>query len=397
MKPLVWLLSAYRSDSHASWADWLTRQDSVTWQCLELPGRHFRWRIRGNPLSWLDTIPELLQSGIPDRILATSMVDISTLKGLHPALSTVPVSLYFHENQFAYPQGQGQHSSIDPQMVQLYGALAADECLFNSQFNLDSMLAGVSALLAKLPDEVPASVVERIAAKSRVLPVPVESVATEMVATDMETIEPVDVETCSTEVQGQPPVILWNHRWEYDKRPDRFVQMLEHLEQQQVPFRLALLGPRAENRSSKTSKQNKRRADTRAHDPVQSALASIRARYADRIAVDGRVSRDDYVAWLRQSSVVFGCADHEFQGVSLIEATSAGAIPVVPDALCYPEQYPADCRYAPGDMSAAADVVALALAGNIAAPDIASWLTESTAAQWHEWLLACGQAFGARV
>ncbi|MEC8444059.1 MAG: DUF3524 domain-containing protein [Pseudomonadota bacterium] len=395
MKPLVWLLSAYRSDSHASWADWLTRQDSVTWQCLELPGRHFRWRIRGNPLSWLDTIPELLQSGIPDRILATSMVDISTLKGLHPALSTVPVSLYFHENQFAYPQGQGQHSSIDPQMVQLYGALAADECLFNSQFNLDSMLAGVSSLLARLPDEVPASVVERIAAKSRVLPVPVESVSVKNAS-----VKSPALEERPPQAHPQAPVILWNHRWEYDKRPDRFVQMLEHLEQQQVPFRLALLGPRAENRSSKTSKtstQKKRLADTRAHDLVQSALASIRARYADRIAVDGRVSRDDYVAWLRQSSVVFGCADHEFQGVSLIEATSAGAIPVVPDALCYPEQYPADCRYPPGDMSAAADAVALALAGNIAAPDIAPWLTEVTAAQWHDWLLECGQASRARV
>jgi len=368
------------------------RQDSVTWQCLELPGRHFRWRIRGNPLSWLDAIPELLQSGVPDRILATSMVDISTLKGLHPALSTVPVSLYFHENQFAYPQGQGQHSSIDPQMVQLYGALAADECLFNSQFNLDSMLAGVSALMAKLPDEVPASVAERIAAKSRVLPVPVESLSIKTVSAKSPALE-----ARSPQAHPQAPLILWNHRWEYDKRPDRFVQMLEHLEQQQVPFRLALLGPRAENLSSKTSTQNKRRADTRAHDPVQTALASIRARYADRIAVDGRVSRDDYVAWLRQSSVVFGCADHEFQGVSLIEATSAGAIPVVPDALCYPEQYPADCRYPPGDMSAAADAVALALAGNIAAPDIAPWLTESTAAQWHEWLLECGQASGTRV
>src|SRR5690606_41670489 len=104
--------------------------------------------------------------------LATVMVDIASLKGLLPQLAALPVSYYCHENQFAYPQGEGQHNSVDPQMVQLYGALAADECLFNSQFNRDTFLAGVDALLKKLPDCNPADCRARLQPTWRVVPVP---------------------------------------------------------------------------------------------------------------------------------------------------------------------------------------------------------------------------------
>ncbi|MBS3786323.1 MAG: DUF3524 domain-containing protein, partial [Gammaproteobacteria bacterium] len=68
--PQTLLLSAYRSDSHAWWADWLQRTlTDRRWQTLELPGRWFNWRIRGNPLSWLDQIEEAIR-GV-DQVLAT--------------------------------------------------------------------------------------------------------------------------------------------------------------------------------------------------------------------------------------------------------------------------------------------------------------------------------------
>ena len=79
----VWLLSAYKADSHGAWADWLVSTfPEIRWFRLELPGRFFQWRIRGNPLSWLDSLP----AEIPDLILATSMVDVATIRGLHPRL-----------------------------------------------------------------------------------------------------------------------------------------------------------------------------------------------------------------------------------------------------------------------------------------------------------------------
>ena len=197
-RPLVWLLSAYRSESHASWVNWLSNQQDcpVRLRIFELPGRYFRWRIRGNPLSWMAEFRDALQQEQPHHILATSMVDIATIKGLHPELADIPVTLYFHENQFAYPVGDRQHSSIDPQMVQLYGALTSERCLFNSRFNLESMLEGVTELLRKLPDATPDHVVDELRAKSSVLPVAVETVNTDTIPAQT----------------GTMPMILWNHR-----------------------------------------------------------------------------------------------------------------------------------------------------------------------------------------
>jgi len=344
--PVVWLLSAYRSDSHAAWANWLQAQDWFDWKVLELPGRHFRWRIRGNPLSWLDEIPQLLKQGKPSHILATSMVDLATIKGLHPELADVPVTLYFHENQFEYPTSTDQHSSVDPQMVQLYAALAADQCLFNSRFNLDTFLTGIDQLTRRLPDCLPASLSERIASKSSVLPVAVNPVAREHHRVTEE------------------PLLVWNHRWEYDKRPDLLLELLRVLNARGVAFQLALLGARAKRSPE--------------------VLETIRDEFAGNIIADGMVPRAEYELLLAGAAVVFSSAEHEFQGLSVIEAVSAGAIPVVPDALCYREQYPSEWRYPAGDIEKAADLFMAATSAS-SGVDISQWTTESTASQWQQW------------
>ena len=49
-----------------------------------------------------------------DLALATSMVDLASLRGLIPKLAAVPSLLYFHENQFAYPAGHQRDENIEP-------------------------------------------------------------------------------------------------------------------------------------------------------------------------------------------------------------------------------------------------------------------------------------------
>ncbi|WP_119393986.1 tRNA-queuosine alpha-mannosyltransferase domain-containing protein [Salinibius halmophilus] len=334
----TWLLSAYQADSHQAWVRWLSQNVVADWQVFTLPGRHFRWRIRGNPLSWLDVLP----AKPPEMLLATSMVDLATLKGIMPQLNGVRSCLYFHENQFAYPVSNQQHSSIDPQMVQLYSALAADELAFNSQFNLDSFVAGVEALLAKMPDHVPTSVGQRILDKARVLPVPVLPI----------------------EARPKRPLIVWPHRWEYDKNPERLVEILTLLATEDVPFQLALLGARGKR-------------------PVP-ALELIRQRFANHIIADGRVSRAQYQQLLGEAQVVISTAKHEFQGLAVLEAVSAGCIPVVPNDLCYVEQYPDSYRFNSNNEAVA--LIKQALAGELATVQVKPWLQSSLTSAWQKWL-----------
>ena len=361
MRPKILLLSAYRSDSHAAWVDWLTTNLIADWRVLELPGRYFRWRIRGNPLSWLDAVPAQLDGWCPDRILATSMVDLSTLRGLLPELANVPTSLYFHENQFAYPVSAGQHQSIDPQMVQIYAALAADELLFNSGFNRDSFLAGIDALMNKLPDAKPRQLSERLRPKCRLLPVPVEPITAP-----------------HQEYSSERLLLLWNHRWEYDKHPQALVQLADTLRKRRVPLDLALLG-----------------AGSDRHHTVKQQLLSMAEECEDvRIAVSGFLPKAEYRNWLLRADVAFGSARHEFQGLALLEAASAGAHPVVPNDLCYPEQYPAECLYPAGDTEAAANRIQLiwenkrTAARRFDANQISDWLAPTTAEQWRQWLMS---------
>ncbi len=341
-RPKVWLFSAYRADSHAAWADWLlASHPQFDWIKLELPGRHFAWRIRGNPLSWLDALP----AEPPDLLLATSMVDLATLKGLQPRLARVPALYYFHENQFAYPLSDRQSHWLEPQMVQLYGGLAADRLLFNSAFNRDSYLQGVAELLAQMPDAVPAGIVERLKQKGILLPVPIESVP------------------AAAERDAQ--LVLWNHRWEHDKAPELFAEAMVQLAGEGIPFRLALLGKRPRR--------------------VPQALARLREAMPERIVADGRLPFTEYRALLGRAGIAVSTARHEFQGLAMLEAASAGARPLVPDALCYPEQYPQLYRYPENDCPAlVARLRNWLTSGLPPAMDVSPWHADRLAPLWAE-------------
>jgi glycosyltransferase involved in cell wall biosynthesis len=346
--PEAWLLSAYAADSHRAWAEWVVgSQTQFAWRRFELPGRHFRWRIRGNPLSWLDALPATR----PALILASSMVDLATLKGLLPHLAAVPSIYYFHENQFAYPCGDRQFNSVDPQMVQLYGALAADSVVFNSVFNRDSFLQGVTGLMARMPDGVPADLAGRLARRSVVCPVPIQPIA----AGD----------------ERDPQLIVWPHRWEYDKAPERFADAMLALAARGVGFRLALLGKRPAT--------------------VPDALGRLRQALGDRIVADGRLPRADYEGLIGRAAVAVSTAIHEFQGLGMLEAASAGVRPLVPDALCYPEQYGAAYRYPVGDPARLVGRLERWLTGRLPpAVDVSAWYPAVSAERWRR-LLGEGQ------
>ena len=92
-----------------------------------------------------------------------------------------------------------------------------------------------------------------------------------------------------------------------------------------VDFRLALLGARPRRKPE--------------------ALLQLERELGERIVVNDRLERDAYEQTLATASIVVSTAIHEFQGLAVMEAVQAGCRPLVPDSLCYREQYPDAYRY----------------------------------------------------
>jgi glycosyltransferase involved in cell wall biosynthesis len=309
------LLSSYDAHSHEQWHRCLREgTPDWDWSVLTLPPRHFSWRIRGNPLSWALEDRETLE-GRFDLVLATSMVDLATLRGLVPSLARVPTALYFHENQFAYPEGQGEHSLLEAQIVSLYSALAADRLLFNSSWNRDSFLAGLSGLLQKLPDRVPGGVPDILADKSEILPVPV----------------PVGSPTSR---RGEGPLqVVWNHRWEYDKGPGLLLETVREAASAELVFNV--VGQQFRERPA-------------AFEELHSLLTET-----DSLGVWGYVTdRQAYWNLLGSCDVVLSTAAHDFQGLAVLEACRLGCTPLVPDGLAYPEWFAAGFLYREAEVAA---------------------------------------------
>ena len=304
-KPRILLLSAYDAGSHKRWREQLVAsQPDFEWQQLALPPRFFRWRIRGNALSWLDE-PALQQQW--DLLIVTSMVDLTSVRAFHPHLALTPALLFMHENQFAYPPSHGQHSSAEPQMVNLYSAITADCVLFNSDWNRRSFLQQAGHFLDKMPDELPDNVLSRIAQKSQVLPVPIEDSL---------------FRKREAPVKRDCPHLLWNHRWEYDKGPDRLLLLLKALAECGQEFSISIVG-----------EQFRRKPQ---------AFAEIRKHFETKIRHWGYIeSQTGYRQLLATADIVISTALHDFQGLAMLEAMASGCLALAPDRLAYPEYIPA--------------------------------------------------------
>jgi len=345
----VLLLSAYAADSHVHWQRTVQSMfPEWQWDVLSLPPRHFSWRVRGNPLFWSLAERHVLERG-HDVLLATSMVDLATLRGLVPALTRMPAVLYFHENQFDYPRRPQQQSLLEAQMVSLYGALAADRVVFNSCYNRDTFLKGCDALLAKLPDFVPPGVVASIRRRSAVLPVPLGS------------LEDDGGTAHWPGPQGdwphRPLRLLWSGRFEHDKAGDRLLRLLRLLESEGPDFELAVTGQRFRNSPP--------------------AFSEIESAFADRLVQFGYLdSRSAYHALLRGADIVVATALHEFQGLAVLEAVAAGCLPAVPARQAYPEIYPAAFHYASHPKDPAAEALAAAALIRSLAADLAAGRAE---------------------
>ena len=298
----ILFLEPFYGGSHKDFAQGYARHSAHDIDILSLPPRFWKWRMRGAALEFFRQIPDIR---IYDAVMASDMMDLTDFMALW-GRDMPPVVLYFHENQLSYPLAPGEKRDFHLGFTNVVSALAADQVVFNSQVHLDAFVDAARKLARKMPDKRPGWMVDEIVKKTRVIYPGCRFSAA-----------PVD------DLGGERPLIIWNHRWEYDKNPDDFFQVLKRLKKRKVPFELALLG---EN-----------------YDQWPPIFDQARDLFREELVAYGYAeSREAYLDWLRQGRVVVSTAVQENFGISVVEAVRHGCFPLLPERLSYPEIMPAD-------------------------------------------------------
>ncbi len=252
-----------------------------------------------------------------DLVLCSTFVDVAVLKALLVSESwwesRTPFLIYFHENQFSYP---GQID--DPQIfhfssLNFNSAMAADSLAFNSAYNYNSFIDGIKKYLKKATDVELLDSIDSIENKSIIL----------YPGLDFTTI---DQAKPSDSTSNDPPVILWNHRWEHDKGPELFFSSLYSLQKKQIPFQLIVLGQSFKRQPA--------------------CFQEAKEKLKEQILHFGYIhSKEEYSDLLHRGDIVVSTAYHEFFGLAVIEAVRAGCTPLLPDRLSYVELFDNCYRY----------------------------------------------------
>ena len=305
----IWLLNPYHTGSHRAWAEGYAVHSAHRIEILSMQGYFWKWRMHGGALELTEQARGRLAAGQrPDLLLATSMTNLPAFLALtRNALAGVPVALYMHENQLTYPPPPGARRDLTYGMIQHLSMLAADRVCFNSAYHQRAWFDELPRLLKHFPDYTHLETLTATQAKSQVLPV----------GCDLRRLDPYR----ATAQKQEPPLILWNQRWEYDKDPEAMLRALVTLADEGLPFRVALAGENFRVRPAE--------------------FEAARARLGDRLVHFGYAETEaDYARLLWEADVVLSTAIHEFFGVSVIEAIYCGAQPVLPRRLSYPELIP---------------------------------------------------------
>ena len=256
----------------------------------------------GAALHMVDAIPPL--DGY-DGIIVTDLFNLADFKAL-VGQPCPPVLAYFHENQITYPKPPGDKGAFQLGIINITTALAANLVVFNSHMHRNAFLNAIPEFLNKGRDFRPIDVAQKISDKSTVL----------YPGITLPTNRQVDAVK-----QMDPPLIIWNHRWGFDKNCETFFEAMGKLEDRGVDFRLVLMG---EN-----------------FGKIPDAFSRARKQFKHKILQYGYVSeRQEYEKWLERGALVISTAIQENFGISIVEAMLMGCLPLLPSRLSYPEILP---------------------------------------------------------
>lgn len=308
-------LEPYYGGSHRAVLDGLVERIDAEWTLLTLPARKWKWRMRGAAITMAAEVRQLAERADKpapwDLVFASTFVNLAEFRGLAgSAVAAVPAVVYFHENQLVYPNRHTADWDFQFPLTNITSALSAECCAFNTRWNLERFCEEIPGFIREFPDHQPRGLAKRIAEKSVVIAPPFDPA-------------PFDA---APPVRGERCRIVWPHRWEHDKDPDTFFSAVMRLAGEGSDFEVVVAG------------QSFRETEGLMRDAA-SALGS-RLVHCDQPA-----SREEYARLLATADVSVSTASNEFFGLAMVESCYAGAMPLVPDRLAYPELYPPEYRY----------------------------------------------------
>lgn len=310
----ILLIEPFYTGSHKKWAEELKQFSSHQIDILSLPGYHWKWRMHGAAVTLAQQANANTALHNCDLILATDMLDLNLFMSLTASWSAnKKTAVYFHENQINYPwsptdQDVKLKRDNHYAFINYTTALRADRVFFNSHYHMGAFMAALPPFLKMFPDYNNLETIEQVQAKSEVLPLGLN-------LRRLDELKPEKIE------KPMRAVILWNHRWEYDKNPEEFFTALTDIAERGIDFRLVILGERYEK-----------------YPPV---FDYAKEKFADKILHFGYAdSYAEYAKWLWIADLLPVTSFQDFFGASVVEAMYCNCVPFLPKRLAYPEHLP---------------------------------------------------------
>ena len=304
----ILLIEPYYTGSHKKWAEGLKKHSSHHVKILSMKGQFWKWRMHGGAVTLAKMFNNIDWN--PDLILSTDMLDLTTFLSLTRAKSKdIPTAIYFHENQISYPWSPKDRDILNKRdnhygFINYASALSADKVFFNSSFHMKTFLSDLIPFLKNFPDNNELDTIEEIKNKSDVL----------YLGLDFSNFK--DKPKKKTNI----PTILWNHRWEYDKNPELFFAVMKKIKDKKIEFNLIVIG------------------ESFGNSPKIFDKAKIE--FENHIIKWGyQRSIEDYVDCLYKSDIIPVTSNHDFFGISVMEAVFCDVWPILPDRLSYKELF----------------------------------------------------------
>ena len=295
-------LEPYYGGSHKAFLDGWSAVSKHNWSVFKLPPYKWKWRMRHSAVTFADQINQYVTKGQKwDVIFCSDMLNLAEFLGLAPqSVQKLPAIVYFHENQLTYPVRFESERDYQFAMTNMTTALAAKSVWFNSAYHRDSFLDALTAFLRKMPDCQPIDAVEQIRSKTLIFPPGVKGIGKR------------------GNRKAGPLRIQWAARWEHDKNPEDFFEALKILKARGIDFRVSVIGEQFRE--------------------VPEVFEWAKQYFDEHIDRWGyQESRSEYEKALKDADIFVSTANHEFFGISAVEASLAGAYPIVPKRLAYPE------------------------------------------------------------